>query len=356
MGTFKELAKELSNDDTVFVSAREGGKVVDWVSTGNYALNWAISNRFNRGYPLGHVVEIFGVESTGKSLLMARAISEFQKAFGDGWTFLDDTENAFNPDWAERSLGVDVDRLQLTGSVTISEHFEAVKRILHKAREKEKHVFIGLDSLALLMDEYEDTNEFVKDRPGSKAKEIRKLFRKTRPLVKGLPAMYMTTNHETTKIGGWGSPTTTTGGTGSRYQSSVRINLRKPKKIKKGSDIVGVMVRPHIEKTRFTTPFRETNLVIPFNASISKTSGLIPVLLELGILKVKGRTLVYEGEDTGIYAQKTNPVKQDASSAELLEKFPALLEKADKMLEEQEAEASMDAGVNEEADISEEED
>ena len=342
MTSFDDIAEQLSDKETNFVSARKTSKVLGWVDTGNYALNWAISNRLDRGYPLGHVVEIFGPESSGKSLLIARAIAEFQKKYEDGKCFLDDTEYAFNPDWAEKSLGVNVDELGITSSVTIEDHFKMVEKIITYLKKKDLKGLVALDSIALLSDDHEIESDFKVSKVGGKAKEIRKLFRKLRPMLQNYPCLYMLTNHETANIGGWGSDTTTTGGSGPRYQASVRLQLRAPKQIRKGSNTVGVFVRPYVKKTRFATPYRETHISLPFDRPISRTSGLIPVLLEIGAIGESGRTLTIDGEDTGIYTQKTNPIKQDTSSAELFEKYPDIIQKANSILEEQEQERAID--------------
>ena len=39
----------------------------DWISTGNYALNYLISGDFNRGIPLGKVTVLAGEPQSGKS-------------------------------------------------------------------------------------------------------------------------------------------------------------------------------------------------------------------------------------------------------------------------------------------------
>ena len=41
----------------------------DWVSTGNYALNYLISGNFNRGVPLGKVTVFAGESGSGKSFI-----------------------------------------------------------------------------------------------------------------------------------------------------------------------------------------------------------------------------------------------------------------------------------------------
>ena len=42
---------------------------VDWISTGNLALNFLISGDFNRGIPLGRVTCLAGESGSGKSFI-----------------------------------------------------------------------------------------------------------------------------------------------------------------------------------------------------------------------------------------------------------------------------------------------
>ena len=52
----------------------------DWVSTGNYALNYLISGDFNRGIPLGKVTVLAGESGSGKSFIASgNIVKEAQK-------------------------------------------------------------------------------------------------------------------------------------------------------------------------------------------------------------------------------------------------------------------------------------
>ena len=46
----------------------------DWVSTGNYALNYLVSGDFNKGVPLGKVTVFAGESGSGKSYFAAANI------------------------------------------------------------------------------------------------------------------------------------------------------------------------------------------------------------------------------------------------------------------------------------------
>ena len=43
----------------------------DWISTGNYALNYLVSGDFNKGIPLGKVTVFAGESGSGKSYICA---------------------------------------------------------------------------------------------------------------------------------------------------------------------------------------------------------------------------------------------------------------------------------------------
>ena len=56
--------------------------LTEWVSTGDDMLDLAISNRPNGGFPVGRIVEVTGLEASGKSLLSAHTLANTQKKGG----------------------------------------------------------------------------------------------------------------------------------------------------------------------------------------------------------------------------------------------------------------------------------
>lgn len=336
MSNEDKLLTELSKAVGV-VSAADASNVQGWVSTGNYALNWAISNRFvSRGWPLGHVAELYGDPSSGKTFLLSRAIAEIQRM--EGVALLDDTEHRFSKDWARRKLGVDVEALLYHSTGTVEDHYRLVKNLLD-AVEKTKDtrpVLMALDSLGILGTDKEREDQMDK-ADMTRAKQIRKMFRLLVDATKGKPFLYLAANHTYEKIGAspWESSRESSGGGGFKYQSSVRLSLRTPKKVKgdKGDDLKGMIVRGVVEKNSITIPFREASVMIPFDKPIVPHSGLVDKLLDLGYLDTtKSHTLVWQEEDTGIKAHKSNLLKQDESAVELLTAYPDLLTTVDEDL------------------------
>ena len=51
--------------------------LTEWVGTGSSLLDLAISNRPNGGFPVGRIVELQGMEASGKSLIMAHVLAKW---------------------------------------------------------------------------------------------------------------------------------------------------------------------------------------------------------------------------------------------------------------------------------------
>lgn len=335
-------------------SARDAMQVKGWLDTGNYALNWAISGRLLRGYPLGHTVEIFGDPATGKSFLATRALAMAQEV--DGVALLDDTEGAYNLEHTAQ-LGVDTKHLGYKNSRTVKEHLATANAFV------DAYTSLGItapgvlvcDSLAQLSTEHELETQLDK-RDMTKAAELKAFFRIIAPRLYPLPVLHLSTNHTIAAIGSLFQTRTTPGGGGPKFQSSIRIDLRATSKIKAGADYVGVICRAFIDKNRIVAPWKEVRLAIPFDRPISRASGLVPLLVALGVLteSASGVFVEYGKERLG-RANKSRDqfLDSDKVAEELLAKHPKLLEEVDQKLEEgqlaQAATVETPAGTEEEA-------
>jgi RecA/RadA recombinase len=77
----------------------------DWISTGNYALNYLMTGDFNKGIPLGKVTVLAGESGSGKSYIAAGNIVKNAQDQGI-FVILIDTENALDETWLQ-ALKVD---------------------------------------------------------------------------------------------------------------------------------------------------------------------------------------------------------------------------------------------------------
>ena len=128
----------------------------DWVSTGNYALNYLISGDFTKGVPLGKVTVFAGESGAGKSYICAGNIV---KAAQDQGIFvvLIDSENALDEPWL-KALEVDTSPEKLLKlnmamiddvAKTIND-FMADYRTMEGEENKPKVMFV-IDSLGMLL-------------------------------------------------------------------------------------------------------------------------------------------------------------------------------------------------------------
>jgi recombination protein RecA len=112
-----------------------------WISTGCDMLDLAISNRHWGGLPSGKIVELIGLEGSGKSLLAASALATTQKK--GGIAVLIDTESAATEQFFE-ALGLDTRKLVYLQLETLEDVYAAVERIIETARKSGKDVPITI--------------------------------------------------------------------------------------------------------------------------------------------------------------------------------------------------------------------
>jgi recombination protein RecA len=287
----------------------EKGKVdCDFIDTGNYALNYIMSGSFDNGLPSGQVTEIHGDPSTGKSLLLYNIIANFLKKYPRGVVVLDDTEQAY-VQYLGSKLDIDESRLIKISSATVEDHMNMIFRggkILNQVNDESKeidvaepiiskllnagveNIMIAIDSVAVMSTKHEQ--DVGLDKPDmSKAKVLKALLRVAVPYIKKYKITYIVTNHLIHMIGSMiPNQKTTPGGGGIVYQSSIRLGMSNAGKLKvKDTNLIaGVKSRVTTVKNRFAPPFRQAELEIMFNAGLSRYSGIVSLLMGLGVLKM----------------------------------------------------------------------
>lgn len=157
--------------------------IVDWISTGSTLLDLAISNRKNGGLPVGRIVELNGLEGTGKSLIAAHILAATQKKGGVG--VMIDTEFAAAPDfWT--AVGVDITKLPYINLITVEEIFGQIENFIGVVRktDNDRLLTIVVDSLAQASCDTEMEADHGKDGYNtSKAIIISKACRKITGLI-----------------------------------------------------------------------------------------------------------------------------------------------------------------------------
>ena len=290
---------------------------VDAIPTGSISIDMALGVG---GMPRGRVIEIFGVESAGKTTLALHVIAESQKKGGVA-AFID-AEHALDPDYAKK-IGVNVDDLLISQPDSGEQALQILETLV---RSGEIDVVV-IDSVAALTPKNEIAGEMGEFQIGLQARLMSSALRKLSAIVSKTKTTVIFLNQIRMKIGVmFGNPETTPGGLALKFYASVRVELRRVAQIKKGEDIVGSRVRAKIVKNKVAAPFRTCEVDIYYNEGISFMSDIINAGLRFGVIEKAGSWLQYketklgQGADGAKKFLLENPKVGDTIREELLAK------------------------------------
>jgi RecA/RadA recombinase len=287
----------------------------DWISTGNYALNYLISGDFYKGVPLGKVTVFAGESGAGKSYICSGNIIKAAQEQGI-YVILVDSENALDQKWLE-DLGVDTSDEKLLKlnmamiddvAKTISEFMKEYKVMPEESRPK---VLFVIDSLGMLLTPT-DVNQFeageMKGDMGRKPKALTSLVRNCVNMFGSWNVGLVATNHTYASQDMFDPDDKISGGQGFIYASSIVVAMRKLK-LKTDADgnktttVNGIRSACKIMKTRYAKPFESVQVEIPYTTGMSPHSGLVDLFEAKGMLKKEGNSLVYTTTDGEIIKQ-----------------------------------------------------
>jgi recombination protein RecA len=283
----------------------------DWISTGNYALNYLISGDFKKGVPLGKVTVFAGESGAGKSYICSGNLVKEAQAQGI-YVVLVDSENALDEAWLH-ALGVDTSEdklLKLNMAMiddvakTINEFVKEYKEIPEETRPK---VLFVVDSLGMLLTPT-DVNQFeagdLKGDMGRKPKALTALVRNCVNMFGALNIGLVATNHTYASQDMFDPDDKISGGQGFIYASSIVVAMRKLK-LKEDEDgaktttVNGIRAACKIMKTRYAKPFESVQVKIPYETGMSPYSGLVDLFEAEGLLKQEGNRLKWIDPETG---------------------------------------------------------
>ena len=280
--------------------------VEGWIGTGSDMLDIAIGNRANSGFPVGRIVEITGLEQSGKSLLSAHSLANTQAK--GGVAVLIDTETAVSREFME-AIGVDTSKLLYVSADSVEQIFEYIETIIEKVRanNKDKFVTIVVDSVAAASTEKELDADYGKDGYATdKAIIISKAMRKITNMIAREKITLIFTNQLRQKLNAmaFSDPWTTSGGKALAFHASVRLRLKNVGTIKVkdkgGKDrVVGIKVRAQVVKNRMGPPLRAADFDIFFDRGIDNYGSWLGVLKDNSLVKQSGAWYTYLDDVSG---------------------------------------------------------
>jgi RecA/RadA recombinase len=322
----------------------------DWISTGNYALNYLISGDFHKGVPMGKVTVFAGESGAGKSYICAGNIV---KAAQDQGIFvvLIDSENALDESWLH-ALDVDTSEeklLKLNMSMiddvakTVSTFMKDYKEMAEEDRPK---VLFVIDSLGMLLTPT-DVDQFnkgdMKGDMGRKPKALTSLVRNTVNMIGSYNVGLVCTNHTYASQDMFDPDDKISGGQGFIYASSIvvamkKLKLKEDEDGNKISEVRGIRAGCKVMKTRYAKPFEGVQVKIPYETGMNPYSGLVELFEAKGVIEKSGNRLKYvtsEGEELLDYRKKWTGELLDTVMSDYLIKEASMVNTADDTSEEE---------------------
>jgi recombination protein RecA len=281
----------------------------DWVSTGNYALNYLISGDFSKGVPLGKVTVFAGESGSGKSYICSGNLVRHAQQQGI-FVVLIDSENALDEDWL-RALGVDTseDKLLKLNMAMIDDVAKTISKFMadYKTQpiEDRPKVMFVIDSLGMLLTPT-DVNQFdagdMKGDMGRKPKALTALVRNCVNMFGSHNVGLVATNHTYASQDMFDPDDKISGGQGFIYASSIVVAMRKLKLKEdedgnKVTDVLGIRSACKVMKTRYAKPFESVQVKIPYSTGMNPYSVLLDLFEKVGLLNKEGNRLAYTTND-----------------------------------------------------------
>jgi recombination protein RecA len=309
---------------------------VDIVPSGSLAIDIALGRG---GLPKGRIIEIWGPESSGKTLFCLHAMAQEQKAGGRA-AFID-AEHAFDADWAKK-IGVDTDALVFSQPDSGEDAFEVLETLVNSGAVD----IIIVDSVAALVPRKELEGDFGDATMGVQARMMSQGLRKITGAVKKNNVTVIFINQVREKIGVmFGSPKTTTGGNALKFYASIRMEIARIETLKEGTDPIGARTRVKVVKNKVAPPFKTAEFDILWkkgDEGYSRESDIRDFGIQAEVIKrsgawftsnieltdpTTGEILIKKGDQLGQGAEKArvflkeNPRVTDALEIIVRDKF-----------------------------------
>ncbi len=287
---------------------------VSAVSTGSLSLDFALGVG---GIPRGRITEIYGPESSGKTTIALHVIAEVQKQGGEA-AFID-AEHALDPVYAKK-LGVDINNLLVSQPDYGEQALEIAETLVNSGAID----IIVIDSVAALVPRQEIEGDIGASHVGIQARLMSQAMRILSGAIAKSNCIVIFTNQLREKVGVmYGNPEVTTGGKALKFYASVRIDVRRADTLKNGSEVYGSHTKCKIVKNKVAPPFKVAEFDILYGSGISKSSEVIDMAIQLGIIEKSGAWFYYDGDRLG--QGKDNVRKLIESDKELMDKLEGLV-------------------------------
>jgi len=285
-----------------------------WYSSGNYVLNYILSGNFQNAIPQGRITAMAGPSGSGKSFIQCNVCIDAQKQ--GAYVLMIDSENSLDDDFTSK-IGINVDLdYNYKSVVTIDDTIKLLSSFIQGYRSTygeavdAPKVLIVLDSLDMLLTSTEQTNfdkGDIKGDQGQRAKQIKAMLRNIVQQIKNLNISVIVTTHvygatQEQILKGLADGSWVINGA-VKFSLSHLMLLTKLKLKDDSGGFSGIRMKCQPVKTRFTKPFQDVVIDVPYETGMDPYSGLKDVATALGVLEKKGSYNKIVGTDIQFYAK-----------------------------------------------------
>jgi recombination protein RecA len=304
------------------------------------------------GHPRGAIIDIFGNESAGKSLISIMAIAELQKQGGTAVVW--DAERSYrkNLNWM-RINGVDTKKLKfikLNPKQGAEYGFEAIEKICNAGAAD----LIVIDSVPALMPQSAlNKNMTEVETLGARARMMTSVLPRLTDIVDNSSTCLMFINQMRANIGGgmYSPNEKETGGYALRFFASTRLRVKKvSKSMKIENDVpVGHRVNVLVVKNKVAAPHKQGEFDIYYNSGVDTASEAADILVSGGLVEKKGGWYYYGEEKFQGMANLVSYIKQPKNLSKAMKEAIGLAQKVNAFGVRREDDSSAGAMANEDS-------
>lgn len=261
----------------------------DIVSTGIMGLDIALGVG---GIKKGNIVEIYGPESGGKTMLALQLCKQHQK---EKPVLYIDTERTLTRETIEM-MGIKEKNFYLMHVDNLEQALETCKTVAQAC----SFGAVVIDSLAGLAPKAQIDGDIGDSHVGLFSRIMSDALSVLTPMLDNAGCTLIVINQIREKVGVmFGNPEKTTGGRALKYYASVRLDVRKVESIKQSGEIVGNRTRIKVVKNKIAAPHKEVEYDIMFGHGISTEGDILDQALEKGVITKCSSWYLYDGNKIG---------------------------------------------------------
>lgn len=245
------------------------------------------------GVPMGRIIEVFGLESSGKTTLACLMANAFQ-TLDDLVAFID-AEQAIDTVFAKK-VGMDTD----IAVVIQPDNGEQALQVTCDLAEDGDVRYSIVDSVSALVPKAELEGDMGASHMGLQARLMGQALRKiTGAANKNLNTIVFI-NQIRHKIGVmFGNPETTSGGNALKFYATTRLSVARIGAVKVGEVQVGNRVKIKAPKNKGGRPYIEREFTILFDSGYDRIGDLLDVAADYGSVDKAGSWYSVKGMKLG---------------------------------------------------------